>query len=107
MDTPIASSPPRTADRARALAFALLIAAPLARAADEPPRHRGPPPEALQACKDKKAEQACTFDGRRGNVEGTCFAPPDRPLACRPAGAPDHPPRDGQPAPRDGEQAPR
>jgi len=91
MDTPIASSPPRTADRARALAFALLIAAP----------------EALQACKDKKAEQACTFDGRRGNVEGTCFAPPDRPLACRPAGAPDHPPRDGQPAPRDGEQAPR
>jgi hypothetical protein len=67
----------------------LLSLAPLAaRAADEPPRHSGPPPEALQACKDKQAEAACTFTGPRGSMEGSCFAPQGKPLACRPAGAP-------------------
>jgi hypothetical protein len=34
-------------------------------AAGEPPRRRGPPPEALQACQVKQAEAACSFDAGR------------------------------------------
>lgn len=57
----------------------------------ERPRH-GPPPEAIDACKGKAANAACTFTGRQGEkLTGTCFKPPeaaDKPMACRPAGAP-------------------
>lgn len=58
---------------------------------------RGPPPEAIAACKGKASGAACSFTGRRGEaLSGTCFAPPPRaesgtggqaespPLACRP-----------------------
>lgn len=58
----------------------------------EGPARMGPPPEALKACSSLKAEAACSFDGRDGKVSGTCFAPPNRPLACRPKGAPMGPP---------------
>ena len=36
---------------------------------------RGPPPGALEACADAAAGAECSFDGRRGNVEGTCLEP--------------------------------
>ncbi len=42
--------------------------------------HRGPPPEAIEACKSKAAGAACTFVGRQGEqLTGTCFQPPSRP----------------------------
>lgn len=50
--------------------------------------HRGPPPEALAACKSLAAGAECGFTGERGNVKGSCWAPEGKPLACKPAGAP-------------------
>jgi hypothetical protein len=52
--------------------------------------HRGPPPEALAACKTAKADAACSFKGRQSEiVKGTCWAPDkSKPLACKPAGGP-------------------
>jgi hypothetical protein len=47
-------------------------------------RHMGPPPEALAACKSKKAADPCSFTSPHGSVSGSCWAPEDRPLACRP-----------------------
>lgn len=51
--------------------------------------HRGPPAAALEACSTAVQGDPCSFEGRRGNaVEGTCEAPDDKPLACRPEGGP-------------------
>jgi hypothetical protein len=51
-----------------------------------PPCH--PPPAAVDACADKAAGDACSFDGPDGTITGTCFkpddAPADAPLACAP-----------------------
>lgn len=48
-----------------------------------------PPREAVEACETASEGDACSFSGREGeNVSGSCAAPPERPLACRP----DHPP---------------
>ena len=51
-------------------------------------QHRGPPQEALDACKSLKAGQDCNFTSPHGAVKGSCFAPEGRPLACRPKDAP-------------------
>jgi hypothetical protein len=49
---------------------------------------RGPPAEALEACKTLKAGDACSFTGQRGAMSGSCFTPQsDKPLACRPKDA--------------------
>ena len=56
---------------------------------DNKPRreHRGPPEVALEACANLVQGDACSFEGRRGeSLEGSCEAPDDKPLACRPAG---------------------
>ena len=45
---------------------------------------RGPPPEALAACKSLASGAACSFTSPRGAVSGSCFAPEGKPLACRP-----------------------
>lgn len=51
--------------------------------------HRGPPEVALEACASSVQGDPCSFEGRRGEtLEGTCEAPDDRPLACRPEGHP-------------------
>lgn len=51
--------------------------------------HRGPPAEALEACASSVQGDPCSFEGRRGEqLDGTCEAPDDKPLACRPEGAP-------------------
>lgn len=49
-------------------------------------QRRGAPPEAIEACRDLNEGDACQFDGRRGEVSGTCFVPPkdDAVLACKP-----------------------
>lgn len=77
--------------------------------------HRGPPPEALEACKGKKADDACEFgmpappkDAPKAKaraeakgdrkLSGKCWSPdPSKPLACRPSsgGHPLPEPKDG------------
>ena len=52
-------------------------------------KRRGPPAEALEACAAAVEGDACSFQGRRGETrEGTCEAPAEKPLACRPARPP-------------------
>ncbi|MFG6458694.1 hypothetical protein [Roseateles sp. BYS96W] len=55
--------------------------------------HRGPPAEALAACKTAKAGDACSVTHGSRTVQGTCAAPEGRALACRPKDMP--PPPDG------------
>ena len=65
--------------------------------ADQPARpRRGPPPEAIAACKDRSPGDACTVAFPDHTIDGTCRNGPDGKgvLAC----APDHPP---PPAPPD------
>jgi hypothetical protein len=51
--------------------------------------HRGPPEVALEACSNSVQGDPCSFEGRQGEaLEGSCEAPDDKPLACRPEGAP-------------------
>lgn len=61
----------------------------------QPPRK--PPQEAIDACSGHNAGDVCSFTGRRGTMEGTCFAPADRPLACRPTNAPEGKPGERRP----------
>jgi YHYH protein len=71
----------------------------------------GPPPEMLKACAGKLAGDSCSATGPQGRtVNGSCFAPQGRPLACRPAGGPGTvqgggqaggPPPEGGPPPSD------
>jgi len=53
--------------------------------------HRGPPPEAIAACKAISSGQACSFTTPRGTMQGTCWAPEGKPLACKPKDAPAFP----------------
>ncbi|MCP5266921.1 MAG: hypothetical protein H6934_12465 [Burkholderiaceae bacterium] len=62
-------------------------------AAQGRPQRHGPPAEAIDACRQRKADEACRFEGRRGTLSGRCWAPEGRPLACRPENAPAHEPR--------------
>lgn len=51
--------------------------------------HRGPPEVALEACASAVQGDPCSFEGQRGEaLEGSCEAPDDKPLACRPEGVP-------------------
>lgn len=79
------------------LICSLLLAALAASAQPQggPPsggEHRGPPPEALAACKTVKAGADCSFSHESRTVTGSCWAPEGRPLACRPKDAPPPPP---------------
>lgn len=64
-----------------------------------PGDRRGPPAEALAACKTLNAGDACSFTSERGTASGSCWAPEGRPLACRPKNAPapgGNPPESGK-----------
>lgn len=84
-----------------ALYASLLLAATgaLAQPPAGPPggEHRGPPPEALAACKTAKAGADCGFTHGERTLKGSCWAPEGKPLACRPKDAP--PPPTGASAP--------
>ena len=58
--------------------------------ADAPNRwrgRRGPPPQAIEACAESEEGAACSFEGRRGNAEGTCTTcPRTEGLVCTPEG---------------------
>ena len=78
------------------LSLLLAAAGAIAQPPNGPPpgrEHRGPPPEALAACKTAKAGADCSFtqDGGR-TTQGSCWAPEGRLLACRPKDAPPPPP---------------
>ena len=47
-----------------------------------------PPKESLAACKDLKAGQECSFTVKNEAVKGSCWAPGDMPLACKPKTSP-------------------
>lgn len=47
-------------------------------------RPHGPPPEAVAACKTLSSGQACSFTSPHGTLNGTCWAPQGKPLACKP-----------------------
>ncbi len=71
------------------LAASLLLMSPaMAQESDSEEREgkkRRPPAAALEACSAMVAGDPCAFEGRGGEtMEGTCFAPEDKPLACRP-----------------------
>jgi hypothetical protein len=70
----------------------VLCAAGTMSAMAQPKQGEGPPggapAEAIAACKTLTAGQACSFSGQRGTETGTCWAPSDKPLACKPANAP-------------------
>lgn len=48
----------------------------------------GPPAEAIAACKSLSSGAQCSFSSDRGAINGTCWAPEGKPLACKPAGGP-------------------
>jgi hypothetical protein len=53
-----------------------------------PEGRRGPPQQAIDACKDQTEGSECSVEFRGRTIEGTCVAGPeaDDPLACMPAG---------------------
>lgn len=51
---------------------------------DGPPK---PPKEALESCKSLNVGQACSFTTPKGAINGTCWAPEGKPLACKPKDA--------------------
>lgn len=60
-------------------------------APDDLPGHGrgGPPPEAVSACANLRAGDACSFSFGAGAVDGACRAGPDSaPLACAPKDMP-------------------
>ena len=87
-----------------ALYASLLLAASsaLAQPPAGPPggEHRGPPPEALAACKTAKAGADCGFTQGERTLKGSCWAPEGKPLACRPKDAPPPPPTGASAPPR-------
>lgn len=72
-----------------ALGLALTGLAAMAQAPGNKDMQRMPPPEALSACQSAKAGQDCSFNGPQGPVKGSCWAPEGKPLACKPAQAPE------------------
>ncbi len=56
----------------------------LAQSTDHP-RHRGPPPQALEACKGQSGGAACTFTLGDKTVTGICASGRSDELACRSA----------------------
>ena len=77
---------------ALALILAASVSIPLANAepGERGARRGGPPQEAFEACVGKVEGDACSFSGRRGEAEGTCFIPPhdEEALVCAPADGP-------------------
>ena len=52
-------------------------------------KHRKAPPAALEACSSLVEGDPCSFTGRRDEeIQGSCFAPSEKTLACRPDSPP-------------------
>ncbi|HVZ85672.1 MAG TPA: hypothetical protein VHG72_01810 [Polyangia bacterium] len=74
--------------------LSFFLVAGIARADDACPQHHGPPPEAYDACTDKKSGDTCQVTLHEHTMDGTCAAAPDNRLACRPNHPPPGPPPD-------------
>ncbi len=72
-----------------------------------PEAGEGPPQEALTACADLAANDACSIETPHGTLDGTCQSIAGD-LACVPANGPEgmEPPQDGQEPPQDGQEPP-
>ena len=57
----------------------------------QPPRHRGPPPEATAACQGLTEGQSCTVTFHDQQHAGTCRTGPEQQLACFPERMPPPP----------------
>lgn len=66
------------------LAWAVVSAAAYGQL-QQPPQHRGPPKEALNACVGKSDGATCSVVLKDKTLSGTCHAPPNGQLACVPA----------------------
>ncbi len=77
-----------------ALCASSYFASPLM-GAERGDKRGGPPPEAIEACNNNAQGAVCSFQGRRGDVEGMCITLPknQEQLVCKPEG---HPP-EGEP----------
>jgi len=75
----------RTSFMAALACFSGLLSAQPAEGQDAP---RKPPQEALDACKSLNSGDECGFTSRHGTIKGYCWAPEDKPLACKPKDAP-------------------
>lgn len=56
-------------------------------------QHQGPPPEAIEACKDKQAGDEVGFAGRKGETLEAICQERDGKLVAMPTSMPDHGPR--------------
>jgi hypothetical protein len=56
-----------------------------------PGGHRGPPPEAVEACQSLSKGDACTVTLHSQSLSGKCDGPEGKPLACRPNDPPPPP----------------
>lgn len=75
------------------LLFATAMTIPAANAErGEREGRRGPPPAAFEACVAKVEGDFCSFEGRRGEMEGSCIILPrdEESLVCAPADRPRH-----------------
>ena len=80
---------PNLTDSFTTLAAILLLMNPAYADGDRNDKRRQPPPAALDACASAVENDPCSFEGRDGEIlTGTCEAPADKPLACRPDRAP-------------------
>lgn len=61
-----------------AILAALFAATPLVQAGsdDGKGKRRGPPPIAFEVCQEQDEGAVCSFEGRRGDLQGTCIVPP-------------------------------
>ncbi len=70
-------------------ALMLLAGSAMAQEGGNKRGHRGPPPEAIEACSSAEVDQACEFTGGRGEtVSGSCIVPrrgDSQALACKPS----------------------
>jgi len=74
----------------RTVSVSLLLACASSMALAQPGPRGGPPQAAIDACTGVSLEQACRFEGRRGEVNGTCREVRDGSVACVPDNAPEH-----------------
>lgn len=73
---------------ATGLFFVMSAGTLLAQNAPAGGERRKPPKEAVEACKALAQGQACSFAINGKKMDGACWAPADKPLACRPKGGP-------------------
>jgi hypothetical protein len=81
----------------RTISATILLACTLGAAVAQPGPQGGAPREAIEACTGVSLEQACRFEGPRGELTGTCREVRDGSVACVQNQEPEHGRRDPPP----------